>query len=84
MFAAQRAVGVGRGDQGVPDPGDVFGEDVGFDGSLWVAGGCVVQGEQCPGDLVGPAPGGRVGCGFVMIGHGLQFAQDVRIMENSS
>jgi len=84
VFAAEGAGGVGRGEEGVPDQHRVFGDGVGIDGLFRVRGRGVMEGKQGTGDLVGPAPGfGGVG-GGVVVGDGLEFAEEVRIMQNSA
>jgi hypothetical protein len=57
VFAADRAGGVGRDEQGVPDQGGVGGDGDGIDGLFGVRGRGFELGEQRAGDLVGPAPG---------------------------
>ena len=71
VFAAECTLGVGRGEQGMPDQGGLLGDGVGIHGLVGVPGGGVVQGEQRPGDLIGPAPGGGVGRAGVVVGDGL-------------
>jgi len=68
----------------VSDQRGVGGDDVGGDGLVGVGDRGFVQGEQGSADLVGPAPGfGGVG-GGVVVGDGLEFAEEVRIMQNSA
>ena len=75
VFLAEFPVRVGGCEQGVADSVAVFGDGGLVDRAVGVGGGGVVQGEQRPGDLVGPAPRGGAGGGGVVVDDGLQFAE---------
>jgi len=82
VFTADRAGGVGRGEQGVPDFRGFRGDQGRVEGGVGVGGGGFVQGEQGLADLLRPAPRpGRVGGGVVVVGDGLQFAEQVRVAQ---
>ena len=79
VLVAEFALGVVRGEDAMSDEAGLRRHGRGVDGLAGSGCGGAVQGEQGESDLIGPAPGVGVVLGLVVVGDGLEFAQDVGV-----